>query len=144
MGRTVAFDIGEKRTGAAITDDLYITAQPLGVRERVGYRTELAWARELMERYEIERIVVGHPITMSGQRGERALACESVAQKLARDLGLEVTLWDERLTTAEAERTLIAADVSRAKRKKVIDQMAAQLILSSWMGARGARRKEGT
>lgn len=143
MRRTLAFDIGLKRTGAAITDDLYITAQPLGVRERVGYRTELAWARELMERYDIERIVVGHPISMSGERGERALACESVAKKLANELGLEVALWDERLTTAEAERTLIAADVSRAKRKKVVDQMAAQLILSSWMAARGPRRKEG-
>jgi len=135
MGRTLALDLGEKRTGAAISDDLGITAQPVGVRERTGFKSDLAWVRELMARYDIERIVVGHPLNMDASRGERALASERFAGKLAREVGVAVTLWDERLTTAAAERALLEADVSRRKRKKVIDQMAAQLILSSWLDA---------
>ena len=137
MGRTLALDIGLKRTGAAITDELFITAQAIGVRERVGYKSELAWVRELMEIYDIERIVVGHPVGLSGQLGEMAKVCESVAQKLSADLGLEVILWDERLTTAEADRTMKDAGLSRKKRKKKVDQVAAQLILSGWMSRQG-------
>jgi len=143
MGRTLAFDIGEKRTGAAITDELYITAQPVGVRERVGYKSEVAWVLELMKEYNIERIVVGHPVGLSGERGERALACESVAKKLAEALQLEVVLWDERLTTAEADRMMKDAGVSRKKRKKSVDRIAAQLILTGWL-ASGGRETHGT
>ena len=135
MKRTLAFDIGERRTGAAIPDELFFTAQGLGVRERTGYKSELAWARELMGQYEIERIVVGHPVGLAGQIGERARACQSVADKLREELGLEVALWNERLTTAEADRTMKEAGLNRKKRQKSVDQMAAQLILSGWMAA---------
>ncbi|MDH5511168.1 MAG: Holliday junction resolvase RuvX [Nitrospinota bacterium] len=142
MGRTLAFDIGEKRTGAAITDQLYITAQAVGVRERVGYKSEVAWVRELMQKYDIERIVVGHPVGLSGQLGERAVACASIAKKLGEELGLEVVLWDERLTTAEADSTMKQAGLSRKKRKKSVDQMAAQLILSGWLACGGHETSE--
>jgi putative Holliday junction resolvase len=135
MGRTLALDIGTKRTGAAITDDLNITAQAVGMKHRTGYKSELSWVRELMGEYEIERIIVGHPINMNGSRGERALACESIARKLARDVCVEVILWDERLTTVEAEETLIKTGTSRKKRKQKVDQVAAQLILSSWLAS---------
>ncbi|MDH4182973.1 MAG: Holliday junction resolvase RuvX [Nitrospinota bacterium] len=141
MRRTLGLDIGQKRTGAAITDELYITAQPIGVRERTGYKSELAWVMELMEKYDIERIVIGYPVNMSGEKGERAQACASVARKLKEALGLEVVLWDERLTTAEADRIMKDAGVSRKKRKKSVDQMAAQLILNGWMAAGGPRAK---
>lgn len=135
MGRTLALDIGTKKTGAAITDDLNITAQQVGVRQRTGYKSELAWVRELMEQYEIDRIIIGHPLNMNGTRGERALACESIARKLDRDVLAEVILWDERLSTVEAEQVLIETGATRKKRKKVIDQVAAQLILKSWLDA---------
>jgi putative Holliday junction resolvase len=143
MRRTLAFDIGEKRTGAAITDELFITAQAVGARERVGYKSELAWARELMQKYDIERIVVGHPVGLAGQIGERAKACESVANKLRDELGVEVALWNERLTTAEADRTMMEAGLSRKKRKKSVDQMAAQIILAGWMASQPRKNGEG-
>lgn len=133
MRRILALDLGTKRTGAAISDELRITAQPVGVRERTGYKSDLRWVRELMKEYDIEKIIIGHPINMDMSRGERALECERFAKKLRRSVSCEVLLWDERLTTAQATRTLIEADVSRRKRKKVVDQMAAQLILASWL-----------
>ncbi len=137
MGRTLALDVGTKRTGAAISDELGITAQPLGVRERTGYKSDLAWVISLMKEYDIARIVIGLPLNMDGSRGERAIACEKIAEKLGKDVQAEILLWDERMTTMEAERTLISANVSRKKRRKVIDQLAAQIILSSWLGANG-------
>ncbi len=137
MGRTLALDVGTKRTGAAISDELGITAQPLGVRERTGYKSDLAWVKSLMKEYDIARIVIGLPLNMDGSRGERAIACEKIAEKLGKDVQAEILLWDERMTTMEAERTLISANVSRKKRRKVIDQLAAQIILSSWLGANG-------
>lgn len=135
MGRTLALDIGTKRTGAAITDDLNITAQAVGARTTTGYKSELEWVRELMEKYEIERIIIGHPINMNGSEGKRALACQSIARKLSRDVSAEVILWDERLTTVEAEETLAKTGASQKKRKKMVDQVAAQLILSSWLAS---------
>ena len=138
--RTLAIDPGDVKTGAAISDELGITAQPAGVWKRGGFKDDLAGIKKLMTEYEIERIVIGHPINMDGSVGERAKKVESLAKKLEKALPeIEVVLWDERLTTVMAERTLIEADVSRKKRRKVIDQMAAQLILSSWLDARPAR-----
>ncbi|MBI4666404.1 MAG: Holliday junction resolvase RuvX [Nitrospinae bacterium] len=136
MGRILALDLGERRTGAAVSDELGYTAQPAGMWERVGYKDDLAGVKKLMAEYQIERIVVGHPLNMDGTRGERAMACERIAEKLKKDLGIEVSLWDERMTTMGAERMMIDAGVRRDKRKKVIDQMAAQLILSGWLTAR--------
>jgi len=133
MGRALALDIGTKRTGAAITDDLNITAQGVGVHATTGYKSELAWVRELMEKYEIDTIIIGHPVNMNGSKGKRALACESIARKLERDVKTKVILWDERLTTVEAEETLKQTGAGRKKRKKFVDQVAAQLILSSWL-----------
>lgn len=141
MGRTLALDIGDKRTGAAISDGLGITAQPVGVKERTGYKSELKWVRELMTEYDIERVIVGHPLNMNGTSGERAKICERIAEKLQRDIkNIVIELWDERLTTVRAEQTLIMANVSRKKRKKVVDQLAAQLILSSWLDAHPEHR----
>lgn len=144
MGRVMALDVGEKRTGAAISDELWITAQPLGVHNRTGYKSDLQWIRGFMRVYDIERVVVGLPLNMDGSRGEKAMASERYAEKLRRDTGLEVSLWDERMTTMEAERFLIEAGMSRMKRKRKIDQTAAQLILSGWLSANAwAKKKTG-
>ncbi|MGK7344630.1 MAG: Holliday junction resolvase RuvX [Candidatus Nitrospinota bacterium M3_3B_026] len=140
MARALALDIGDKRTGAAVSDDLGITAQPAGVVEASGYKPLLAFVRGLMEKYEIDRIIVGHPVNMNGTIGERARLSERIAEKLKKDIDAEVILWDERLTTAQAERALISADVSRKKRKQSVDQVAAQLILSGWLAAGGGSR----
>lgn len=140
MGRALALDIGDKRTGAAVSDDLGITAQPAGMAEAAGYKALLAFVRGLMEKYDIETIIVGRPLNMNGTAGERARLSERIADKLRKDVDVEVILWDERLTTAQAERALILADVSRKKRKRLVDQAAAQLILSNWLAASGGRR----
>ena len=137
MPRTLALDIGLKRTGAAITDDLNITAQPLGARERIGYKSELEWIKELMEEYEIERVLIGHPLNMDGSKSEMAKICESVARKLEKELAVEITLWDERLTTAHAQRILTETGATRKKKKKKVDTMAAQLLLSNWLESGG-------
>ena len=135
MGRVLALDVGTKRTGAAISDDLRITAQAVGVRERTGYKSDLKWIRELMEQYDIDTIVLGRPLNMDASMGERAQETERIAKKLAKDLPCEIAMWDERLTTVSAEKALIEGGMSRKKRKKKVDQVAAQLILSSWMSA---------
>ncbi|MBI5816586.1 MAG: Holliday junction resolvase RuvX [Nitrospinae bacterium] len=140
MARILALDLGDVRTGAAISDELKITAQPAGVWERAGYKDDLKNVRRLMEEYQVEHIIVGHPINMDGTRGERALKSERFAEKLKKDVPAQVSLWDERLTTMQAEKTLISADVSRKKRKNVVDQMAAQLILSGWLAAQASKR----
>ncbi|HJM83313.1 MAG TPA: Holliday junction resolvase RuvX [Nitrospinota bacterium] len=138
MGRTLALDLGEKRTGAAVTDNLGITAQPVGFNERTGYKSDLAWVRKLMENYTIERIVIGYPLNMDGSAGEKAKACESIAHKFANDLNLKVVLFDERMTSIEAEKILIETGTSRKKRKKKIDQVSAQLILTGWLSTGGS------
>lgn len=142
MKRVMALDVGDKRTGAAISDELGITAQPLGVHQRTGYKSDLEWIRGFMKEYDIERLVVGLPLNMNGSRGERAMAAERYAEKLRADTGLEVSLWDERMTTMEAERFLIEAGMSRMKRKKKIDQTAASLILSGWLSANAWPKKK--
>ena len=142
MGRTLAIDLGSKRTGAAISDPLNITAQPVGVFEGIGYKPLRGWITGLMKKYDIERIIVGHPVNLNMSVGERAIASEKFAKKLEKDTGLEIILWNERFTTVEAERVLITFGTRRQKRKKVIDQMAAQLILSSWLDSRKSSSQE--
>ena len=141
MSRVLGLDLGTKRTGVAISDDLRITAQAVGVRDRIGYKSDLKWIRELLAQYEIETIVIGRPINMDATVGERALEAERFAKKLAKDVPCEIKLWDERLSTVSAEKALIETGTSRKKRKKVIDQVAAQLILSNWMSANPKRRE---
>jgi putative Holliday junction resolvase len=136
MGRILALDLGTVRVGVAISDELGITAQPAGVFKRIGYKSDLREIRAYLRDYKIKRIVIGHPLNMDATRGEMAQSAEKFADKLKVDLpGISISLWDERWTTAEAERLMIAADVSRKKRRKVIDQAAAQLILTGWMAA---------
>jgi putative Holliday junction resolvase len=141
MSRAMGLDLGDVRTGAAVSDDLMMTAQPAGVWKRKGYKDDLAGVKKLLADYpDIETIVVGRPINMNGTVGERAESAQRIADKLAKELPeMTVVLYDERMTTMAAERTLIEADVSRKKRKEVVDQMAAQLILAGWLDRRRAR-----
>ncbi|HJQ85657.1 MAG TPA: Holliday junction resolvase RuvX [Candidatus Binatia bacterium] len=131
--RVAALDVGEVRIGVAVTDELGITAQPLGVVRRVGGRRDLEAVRTMLAPYAPERIVVGLPITMSGAEGLQAVRVRAFAAKVGEHLGLPVELWDERLTTVAAERALLEADLSRRRRKQVIDKVAASLILQSWL-----------
>ena len=132
--RIMGLDYGEKRIGVAVSDPLGWIAQGVEVIAVTG---SLAAVLErivaLTRKYETERIVLGLPVNMNGSRGSRAEAAQKFAGQLAEAAGLPVELWDERLTTVEAEKMLIGADVSRTKRRKVIDKIAAALILQGYL-----------
>jgi putative Holliday junction resolvase len=140
--RTLGLDVGTKTIGVAASDGLGLTAQTVTTIRRTSLRADLAALAELVREYEAERFVVGLPLNMDGTEGPRAEATRKFGDTLTQSLGLPVELWDERLSTVAAQRTLLEADLSRAKRREVIDQMAAQFILQGWLDARGARNPE--
>lgn len=133
--RTMGLDVGTKTVGVAVSDGLGITAQGVTTVRRTGLKADLAELERLIAEYEVTRAVVGLPLNMDGSEGERAAASRKFGEALGKATGLPVEYWDERLTTVAAERVLIEADVSRKKRRAVIDQMAAQLILQGWLDA---------
>jgi len=131
--RIMALDVGDRRTGVALSDPLGITAQGLCVVEAAGPASLVKQVREIAVRKEVGLIVVGLPLNMDGSTGDRARKVLGVMDALREDTGLEVVPWDERLTTMEAERVLIGLDVSRRRRKKVIDMNSATLILQGYL-----------
>jgi putative holliday junction resolvase len=135
--RIMGLDYGDKTIGVAISDLMGWTAQ--GIETIRRSKGELDRLKELIAQYEVEEIVVGLPKNMDGSLGPRAQMSLEFVQLLIEVTGLPVHSWDERLTTVAAQRTLIAADVSRAKRKLVIDKMAAMLILQGYMDRKGAK-----
>jgi putative Holliday junction resolvase len=133
-GRTLGIDLGDVRIGLALSDLLGVTAQPAGVLVRKNAKADLAALVQLVETHDAVRVVIGLPLLLSGEAGTRARDAEAFATALRAMLpGVAVDLWDERLTTKEAERTLIAADVSRKARRRVVDSLAAVLILQNYM-----------
>lgn len=137
--RVMGLDYGTKTVGVAISDLLGLTAQGI---ETIRYEensvdTVMLRLQELIHEYEVEQIVVGLPKNMNGSIGERAQAATEFANAIEARFELPVTLWDERLTTMAAEKMLISADVSRKKRKKVIDKMAAVMILQGYLYGKG-------
>lgn len=135
-GRVLALDLGRARIGVAISDELGIAAHPLDSVACRGARVDVARIGELVREHGARRVVIGLPLLMSGEEGSGAADARRFADRLrARLEGVDVDLWDERLTTVEAERTLIAADVGRRRRRKVVDGLAAVLILQSYLEA---------
>ena len=141
--RIMALDVGDRTIGVAISDSMGWTAQGIEVIRRNTWEEDLQRLSQLVKEYEVIEIVVGYPENMNNTIGPRAEAAAEFAGLLENELGLPVLLWDERLTTMEAERTLLAADMSRAKRRKVIDKLAATLILQNYLQARGPRPGSG-
>jgi putative Holliday junction resolvase len=129
----IALDVGEKRIGVAVADPGETFAMPLTTIERTTIALDIARIVELAESYGADEIVVGDPVTMSGQRGPAATKMDAFVVVLARAFPGAIHRVDERLTTAQATKTLIAADVSRKKRKTVVDKMAAALILDTYL-----------
>jgi putative Holliday junction resolvase len=128
-------DLGDARIGLALSDPLGLTAQPLGYLEGGGRAASLARVVASAREHGAVTIVVGHPRLMSGQSGERALAAERFADALRAALGIHVVLWDERLTSVAAQKTLIDGGVRRRRRREVVDAIAAALILQGWLDA---------
>jgi putative Holliday junction resolvase len=134
----LALDLGDVRIGLAISDPLGITGQPLPPLERIGPRRDMARLVELVQEHEVTTVVIGLPLLLSGLDGARATEAREYSERLGRRLpAVRVELWDERLTSRQAEREMIAGGVSRKKRKKVIDGLAATLILQGYLEVQG-------
>ena len=140
MGRVLGLDVGSKRIGIAVSDLLGITAQGLETLQRQNKRLDFEKLAKVVEEFGITQIVVGYPLRMSGEEGVQAEKMRRFAEELRGRFQLPVHLWDERLTSAEANRLLRETDMSIRRRGQVVDQMAAVLILQSWMEGRGFGR----
>jgi len=134
--RTLGLDVGSRRIGVALSDELGITAQPLVVLDAKNRREAVARIRELCAEHEVDMIVIGLPLSMSGgDRGSSAARAREFAGRLAEEVTAEIVLWDERFTTAQAERVLIQGNVRRKNRRAVVDKIAAALILQGYLDA---------
>lgn len=131
--RIIGLDVGEVRIGVAVSDPLGITAQAAGVITRKNLEFDINEVKRFVEEYKADSIVVGMPLNMSGIKGQSAQKVAQFVEALNSALNINVTTYDERLSTKEGEKFLISSDVSRKKRKKVIDTVAAQLILQSYL-----------
>jgi putative Holliday junction resolvase len=131
----MALDFGDKRIGVAISDSLGITAQGKDFIRRTDLKRDLEDIIGYITQYNVTELVVGMPKNMDGSLGKRAQKTQAFINFLENNLDLPIKAWDERLTSVEAERVLIEADVRRARRKKVIDKLAASIILRSYLEA---------
>ena len=131
--RIMSLDVGSRTIGIACSDALLMTAQGIETIRRISLEKDFNRLQELIAEYEVHELVVGMPKNMNGTKGERAEKTEEFVEKMKEVIDLPVTYWDERLSTVMAERQLIAADVSRKKRKSVIDKMAAVVILQGYL-----------
>lgn len=139
--RIGGLDVGDRTIGVAMSDELGWTAQAVEVIRRTTPERDLARLAELARQHGIERWVVGMPRNMNGTYGPRAEFTKAFMQMLEEKLGMGVEAWDERMTTMQAERVLLEADVSRAKRRQVIDKMAAAVILQGYLDAQSLKRR---
>ena len=137
--RIMGLDYGSKTIGVAVSDPMGLTAQGLEIirrEEENKLRKSLRRIEELVQEYQVEEIVLGYPKNMNNTIGERAEKSLQLKETLERRLGLPVVMWDERLTTVEADRTLIEAGVRRENRKKYVDMIAAVFILQGYLDAK--------
>lgn len=132
----MALDVGTKRIGVAIADPTETFALPVGTIERTNLRTDLEKIVEYVESYLVRELVIGDPISLSGERGIAAQKMDEFVERVRTVFAGTIHRIDERMTTAQVTKTLISADVSRKKRKGVVDKMAAALILETFLGRR--------
>jgi putative Holliday junction resolvase len=135
-GRILALDLGSKTIGLAVSDALGITAQGMETIRRRNKRFDLAALNSIIRRYGVTELVVGLPLRLSGQPGTQAEKANAFAEELREKFKIPVHLWDERLTSAEANRILKASEISIRKRAGAVDRLAAVLILQNYMESR--------
>ncbi|MDF0644521.1 MAG: Holliday junction resolvase RuvX [Nitrospira sp.] len=133
--RILALDYGTKRIGVALSDELGWTAQPLETFERRTLDRDIAHVASLVGSHEVGQVVLGFPLQLDGREGPAVQAMRQFADRLEQGLPVPVVLWDERMTTKAAEDLLIAADVSRKKRKGAVDRVAAAILLQSYLAS---------
>ena len=137
MERIMGLDLGDMTIGVAISDPLLITAQGLKTIRRESKKKDIAELKNIIEKYNITKIVIGFPKNMNNTVGPQGKKVLDFVEELKKRIDIEIILEDERLTTAIAEKALIRGDVSREKRKKVIDTVAATYILQTYLDRRG-------
>jgi putative Holliday junction resolvase len=137
--RAMGLDLGTKTIGIAVSDELGFTAQGITTLPRRGPRKDVEALQALVTEWGVDRFVLGLPLNMDGSEGPRAQMTRQFGEALAGSTSLPVIYQDERLTTVAAERALLEGDVSRKKRREVIDQVAASLILQGWLDAQAPR-----
>lgn len=135
MVRILALDVGRKRVGVALSDPLGVTAQAAGFIDRWPESSLFGSIRSRAREAGAETVLMGFPLTLRGEAGDAAKEVAALAERLKEAVGLPVVLWDERLSTAQAEKILLASDLSRRKRRAVVDGVAAALILQSYLDA---------
>ncbi len=135
--RVLGLDVGSKTIGVAISDPLEITAQGLETIRRKNKRHDFEQLGRLIQQYAVSEIVVGYPLRLSGVEGTQSEKMQVFAEELRKRFGMPVHLWDERLTSSQANRILREAELSIKKRGEAVDRLAAVLILQNWMEARG-------
>lgn len=142
----MGLDFGSKTVGVAISDPLFLTAQGIEIVRRKAsgkLRQTLARINELKEEYEVGKIVLGFPKNMNNTEGERCEKTLEFKEMLEKRTGLEVVLWDERLTTVEADRTMMQVGIRRENRKEYVDELAAIFILQGYLDYQSRQHTEG-
>ena len=141
--RILALDYGTKRIGVALSDELGWTAQPLETLERRTLDRDFAHIQQLVNAHDVREVVIGLPLRLNGEEGPAVQAVHQFVDRLGEVLSVPIVMWDERMTTRSAEELLIAADVSRKKRKGVVDRVAAAILLQSYLEANTASTSSG-
>lgn len=134
--RVLGLDMGSKRIGVALSDELGLIAQALTTITRTGTAQDLKSISDLVRKYDVQEVVIGYPRHLDGRPSDEAAGYVSFGEKLSKETGIDVVFWDERLTTVAAERALLEGDMRRRRRRKVIDKVAASLILEGYLTRR--------
>jgi len=134
--RILGLDVGTKRIGVAMSDELLLTAQGMQTLERRALQGDLSEIKGMIENNDVSEVVVGLPLNMDGSYSAKTKEVVEFMDSLLKFVNVPVKTWDERLTTVQAERALLEADMSRAKRKRLTDKLAAQIILQSYLDSR--------
>lgn len=136
-GRILALDLGKRRIGLAVSDELGITAQGIETLQRTNLRGDLGELRRIIAERGVASVLLGNPLHMSGREGRQAEWVKEFAALLEKNTGLAVKLWDERLTTVEASRVLRSSGISIQKRAKAVDRLSAVILLQSYLDSLG-------
>jgi putative pre-16S rRNA nuclease len=134
-GRVLALDLGTRRIGVALSDELRLTAQGLDTLERTNLREDLARLTRLARERGVALILIGNPLHMNGSEGRQSTWVRKFAERLEKRSGLAVRLWDERLTSVEAARVLEESGISREKSRRAVDRLAAVILLESYLAS---------
>jgi putative holliday junction resolvase len=141
--RFMGLDVGEVRIGVALSDETGLVARGLTSLQRVSWKRDLEALKEVVEENQVGQIVVGHPLNLDGSQGPQADKIADFVGRLREVTAIEISLWDERLSSSSAERVLVEGGVKRRKRKQIIDKLAAVIILQNFLDHRGRESTPG-